>query len=105
MDSVIYLIGNKDDTTMPIKVGRTKARNLKQRLTALQTGCAFELSVLGTFPGDSVTEKAIHEICTKWRGHLHGEWFKLTSDQIDYLLDPARFWSYSYYKKQCDCYD
>lgn len=105
MDSVIYLIGNKDDLSLPVKVGRTTTRNLKQRLAALQTGCAFELSVLGTFPGDSVTEKQIHILCSSWRAHLHGEWFKFTSDQINYLLDPDRRWGWIYYKESCNCND
>lgn len=104
-ECVVYLIGNKDDLSLPIKVGRTSERNLKNRLKTLQTGCAFELSVLGFFPGDNVTEKEIHRRLAEWNRHIHGEWFRLTKDIIDYLLDPKCEWYYYHHKKECHCDD
>lgn len=103
--SVVYLIGNKDDPSLPIKVGRTSEKNLKKRLKALQTGCAFELSVLGFFPGDNVTEKELQRTLTGLGCHIHGEWFSLEQKHIDFLLDPEAKWHWVYYKKCCECGD
>ena len=73
----IYFIRRKNE----IKIGRSK--NVKQRLSALQTGntekLKLEYVILNIEPK---MEKHIHSICRRF--HINGEWFK--EDALTFLL-------------------
>lgn len=76
---MIYFIQNTKD--LSIKIGYTK--NVKQRLSALQTASAHKLTVLGTMRGDRVLETYLQE-----RFHifsLSGEWFRGDKLLLDYI--------------------
>lgn len=65
----IYFLTYGDDG--PIKIGFTS--NLDYRVQHIQTGCPFEVRVLGTVLGGMGLERQIHQ--RLWRYRLKGEWF------------------------------
>lgn len=57
----------------PVKIGI--AKDVEQRLAALQTGCPFELEVLAVIPhGARKMERLLHRQFKSTR--IHGEWFQ-----------------------------
>lgn len=81
----IYVIGEEDDESGPVKVGL--ASNLRQRRSALQTGNHRELVILDSVPGDRVAEIALHELLLPWRIRL--EWYT-ARDLITHFFDALR---------------
>jgi hypothetical protein len=77
----IYLIENTDTGHIKIGVSRKPHRRLKQ----LQTGNHIPLKMLGTIQVGNAfeVESIIHKVFSKSR--VHGEWFNINRDEIDYL--------------------
>lgn len=68
----VYFIQVGDDG--PVKIGRT-ALSVKARLSAIQTGCPYELKLIGVV--DDATgglEQELHRKFRRWR--MRGEWFR-----------------------------
>lgn len=65
-----------------VKIGYTSDR-AESRLSALQTGCPVRLRVLAQIKGDAESERLLHEQFSHLR--LHGEWFKLERDLLEYV--------------------
>ena len=64
-----------------IKIGVTK--NLKSRLSALNTGCPDDLKVLKIIQGDVSLEKLLHEKFAHLR--VKGEWFTPSAELLKYI--------------------
>ena len=85
MPDIVYVIGNPK-TVSPFKIGSTKERLLKNRLSGIQTGNPIELGVLQTFlvPPDQETNKfekwlrisLVKKFPKKYK-HATGEWVEL----------------------------
>ncbi len=58
------------------------AKNPRQRLRELQTGCPYALELIAAFRGDTETEKLLH----RRFAHLHsqGEWFRATREILEF---------------------
>lgn len=56
-----------------VKIGT--ARDVRDRLSALQVGCPYELSLWGTLRGGHRAEQALHMAFRSYR--IRGEWFSL----------------------------
>lgn len=86
-----------------VKIGFTN-RNVKQRLRELQTGSSGKLVLIGTFRGEQEDERKIHEQLEA--SHLHGEWFKITSQVLTFLrsknIDVDKYCSSDVKCKLCD---
>ena len=78
----IYLIKNKDTGHMKIGI----AKDIKQRLKALQTGSVSELEVLSLIYSETpyTLEKNLHNRFASKR--LRGEWFNLEGSDIEYIM-------------------
>ena len=76
MDGEIYLVAAPDANM--VKIGWTT--NLRQRMSALQTGCPERLLLIGSVPGRQYQEREIHKLFAPLRAR--GEWFRYT-DEID----------------------
>ena len=81
----IYLIGQRDNFDVPIKIG--VATNVQERLRTIQTGCPYPLEVLLTFPGDLEHESYLHNIYADKR--TSGEWFLLTEEDFKLIKAAA----------------
>ena len=77
----VYFVQNTE--TKKIKIGITK--NLKSRLSALQTSTAEKLEVIGTMSGGEPLEKELHERFAADR--LSGEWFNDSIEIYRFLFD------------------
>lgn len=80
----VYVIGTAHSTRC--KIGYSK--NIRERLTALQSGCPDELYVLLQLRGDSSLETALHRHLADRR--LHSEWFELGPDPVRTAIDAVR---------------
>lgn len=60
----------------PIKIG--VATDVLARLHDLQTGCPYELRLLGKIPGSKAAERALHNVFAAFR--VRGEWFAGTPE-------------------------
>lgn len=79
----VYLIRAAE--TGHYKIGYTSGDPI-QRLTKLQTGNPHRLTIVGDFPcAGKFTEKLLHDFFAKSR--LSGEWFNLTDEEAQQLLD------------------
>jgi hypothetical protein len=79
----VYLIRAAE--TGHYKIGYTNG-DPNQRLTKLQTGNPHQLTIVGDFPcAGKFTEKLLHDFFAKSR--LSGEWFNLTDEEAQQLLD------------------
>jgi hypothetical protein len=67
----------------PIKIG--KAKNVKHRLSELQTGHPYKLQILGVIYGDMRLESALHKKFGNIR--LEGEWFERTPELTQFILN------------------
>lgn len=75
----VYFV--KSLETDRIKIGYTK--NLKQRLSKMQTDSAERLKVLFAFESLPVDEKTLHAALADDRHH--GEWFEVTPELLEYI--------------------
>lgn len=80
---VIYAILRPD--TAEVKLGIS--RDMRSRLICLQASHAVPLTVLGTWPGNQVRERRVHN---KW-AHLRlcGEWFRYTPELAAWIAEQA----------------
>jgi len=69
-----------------IKIGTT--HSVAKRLRALQCGSPIPLRVLVHFPGDAVTESALHQRFAALRAH--GEWFRAEQPLLDFVAEMKR---------------
>jgi len=76
---LIYFI--QDEDTKYIKIGHS--RNLRKRLTSMQTGSSSELKLLAWEDASNIGEKQLHSIFSNCR--VRGEWFKPTVALLTYI--------------------
>jgi hypothetical protein len=75
-----------------VKIGFTSSnKTLAKRIKILQTGSPFELKVESKFSGSRLKERYLHDQC-KVR-HMHGEWFRLTKDEVKRFTIKYKDWS------------
>ncbi len=74
----IYFIGAESG---PIKIG--KARNVKSRLSGIQTGHPEVLSCLGVMMGPERLEVGLHSRFSQYR--LRGEWFDRSPEILQFI--------------------
>src|SRR5712664_604855 len=65
------------------KIGYTQSDPVK-RLSSLQTGSPYRIELLGTTSGSQEDEQRLHEFFAPKRER--GEWFRLTSDDVQSIL-------------------
>lgn len=70
----------------PIKIG--KARDVKKRLSSLQTSCPHRLSVLGIMPSDGSLEGKLHRQFSTLR--MRGEWFRRDARLLDFIKESSQ---------------
>lgn len=80
MSGYVYLIGPTDWRYGRVKIGRTIGAPAA-RLSALQTGCPFDLQVYGYFRGGVELERVLHATFAPLRER--GEWFRLDGKLLD----------------------
>lgn len=81
----IYLIQEEDKVST--KIGWTKG-NVQKRLLALQTGNSQNLIIVGYFNTSNIkTEKILHQIYENKRVIDRNEWFNLTENDINNILN------------------
>jgi hypothetical protein len=73
MSGFVYFIGGKDWRLSRVKIGTTRVGPLN-RLSSLQTGSPFPLTLYGYVSGGADFERLLHETFEPLR--LHGEWFR-----------------------------
>ena len=78
MKEYVYFIRDEDGY---VKIG--KARNVKTRLSQLQTSSRQELTLLKPVPGGHVAERILHAKFSHI--HVRGEWFKPTPELYYYI--------------------
>lgn len=81
--SFVYFIQSKDGG--PIKIGCTT--DVEKRRATLQTAHATELRVLATMRGGHRVEKSLHEGFTNDRVRHNGEWFRPSSNLLDFIRE------------------
>lgn len=70
----------------PVKIGYT-ATGLASRLNFLQSGCPWEIVVLGVTDGGSAEEAELHQ---RFRGaRMRGEWFHPTTGLLEFIARVA----------------
>lgn len=79
----VYFIGYKDLPDLPVKIGKSK--DVKNRLSSLQTGSGMELEILFTVPGYSEEEETLHKLFDGKK--TQGEWFNLTSEDLEWVRE------------------
>lgn len=82
----VYLIGPAKGGEGAYKIG--KAEEPDKRLLQLQTACWLELKIWGWMWGTELDEKALHH--KHWGKKLRGEWFHLTEEERDDLVDSMK---------------
>lgn len=69
-----------------IKIGL--ARDLWQRIDALQPGSPYQLKLVRVLPGGRAEERALHE---RFRSaHYRGEWYRPTEELLRFLITSRR---------------
>lgn len=81
--SWVYIIEAKGLNA--VKIGRS--RHVRKRVSDLQVGCPYELSIAARIPGDEHLERVLHKMFAPAR--IQGEWFFRSSD-IDLLIEELR---------------
>lgn len=61
---------------LPVKIGFTRARALRHRVTSIQTGVPYPLKVIARAKGLPAHEREVHAVLASDR--LSGEWFDWT---------------------------
>ena len=74
-DHWVYVV--REPVTGCIKVGKSSTEeSIKSRISALQTGCPFDLELIATFsPREHPGEDVLHKRLADWRVRNNGEWF------------------------------
>lgn len=88
MKGIVYFIGNSKARV--VKIGMSSREDPEERLSALQTGCPYDLEVMavvncGEFPPGKI-ERGFHD--TFHEHLLRGEWFRysgLLEDMVRFL--------------------
>jgi hypothetical protein len=80
--SFVYLIAPQDWSLNRIKIGYT-SQNPYNRLSALQTGCPFPLSVVAFFKANPSFERVLHSAFAPLRET--GEWFRLEGKLLAFV--------------------
>lgn len=88
----IYFVGPKDG---PVKIG--KAKNVRYRLSGLQTGSPVELELLGVMIGRPNLERALHSRFERYR--KHGEWFEKSQEIIEFIENHTIACEAAYFKR------
>lgn len=70
----------------PVKIGYTSS-SAKKRLAYLQTGCPFDLQLMGIIDAHPYKERDIHKAFNKYR--LRGEWFKPEHEILEFIQENA----------------
>lgn len=72
-----------------VKVGY--ADKVETRLSALQTGCPYELHLLASWPSDSVQsdEARLHALWLKYE--VRGEWFQVPAGELACVMSATKF--------------
>jgi hypothetical protein len=68
-----------------IKIGITTG-DPRRRIDQLQTGCPYEIRVLGCIPGGRALEQKLHKKFSAFRAH--GEWFRMNPEILQELRAP-----------------
>jgi len=71
-------------TNGPIKIGYTN-KDVKERLSQLQTACPYELKLLWVTDGDQEDEQKMHESLK--HENIRGEWFRPGKDVLAAVRD------------------
>jgi hypothetical protein len=88
MTSYIYFVQARDDG--PIKIGTTRSHP-KKRLSHIQTGCPWPITLLGVIEGDVCREKEFHATLAPYR--TNGEWFSphaIVKDAIAQAIETGK---------------
>jgi DNA-binding NtrC family response regulator len=80
---MIYFI-QSDRPRGPIKIGHTNKFEADSRISALQTGSAFTLSLLCIIQGTIEDEKRLHKKFEHLK--IKGEWFRPDKELIDFVI-------------------
>lgn len=80
-EGVVYAIGSEASSF--VKVGHT-GQEVKSRLAAFQAGSPIVLKVLWVQPGNSITERYLHNHLSKYR--CHNEWFDFAGEDAIELI-------------------
>jgi len=75
---VYFIIHNNE-----IKIGTTK--NIKHRISQIQTCCSHEIKLLKFIEGTSVDEKQIHNRFEHLKTRNNGEWFHADESLINFI--------------------
>jgi hypothetical protein len=86
-NNVVYFVQGVDGG--PIKIGH--ARNVADRLRAMQLGSPVQLGTLATMDGGTELETVLHERFAHLR--THGEWFKPVPALLRWIVDNATTWT------------
>ena len=80
---VVYVLNTKGFEF--VKIGF--AKNLKQRMSNIQSGCPYEINLFtcAHAPNYREVEKYLHNYFSGFNSY--GEWFSLDGDQLDCLQD------------------
>jgi DNA-binding XRE family transcriptional regulator len=79
MIGIIYFIQMGDGG--PVKIGYTA--DLAKRINSLNCGSPHALNVLGTIPGTTAVERALHKLFKPYRMRL--EWFEPAPEVIEWI--------------------
>lgn len=82
--NVVYFV--QAGTDGPIKIGT--ATDLLKRVSALQTGNAATLHILGFIPGGPYEESAMHDRFSHLR--IRGEWFQSSPELLDFVKEQSK---------------
>lgn len=73
--AVVYFVQQAGNEDAPVKIGTSRTRLLRARLTHIQNGSPVRLDVVAVMLGDRQVEQALHSQFAARR--LHGEWFEM----------------------------
>jgi len=100
MDGYIYII-HQENTSL-YKIGYSTSNNPKKRLSNLQVGNPYPLIFVGSFYTFNIElEKMLHEYFSQYL--RHGEWFELTQEHIENILDPEWRRIHGFYSDEREC--
>jgi predicted transcriptional regulator len=85
---MLYLI--KEANTKRYKLGYTGKETAAHRLTGLQTNCSQKLILLLETEGSKADEKLLHQSISEYHTDGGREWFELTDDVLDKLIERMR---------------
>lgn len=86
-ETVVYFI--QQGIEGPIKIGYSKGRSFRSRLSALQIANPEKLHLIKLLEGNFQDETTIHHQLHDY--HIRGEWYQNVIDVIEYSPDPITF--------------